>query len=64
MEKIITDQNDILKESELFYKNLYSNKDDTSAEINVKGYLKDLNVPKLTDKESNQLEGTLTLQAD
>ena len=60
--KIITDQNDILKESELFYKNLYSNKDDTSAEINVKEYLKDLNVPKLTDNESNQLEGTLTLQ--
>ena len=60
--KIITDQNDILKESELFYKNLFSNKDDTSAEINVKEYLKDLNVPKLTDNESNQLEGTLTLQ--
>ena len=60
--KIITDQNDILKESELFYKKIYSNKDDTSAEINVKEYLKDLNVPKLTNNESNQLEGTLTLQ--
>ena len=59
--RIITDQHDILKESELFYKNLYSNKDDPVEEINIKKYLKDVNVPKLTQNESNQLEGNLTL---
>ena len=59
--RIITDQHDILKESELFYKKLYSNKDDPVAEINIKEYLKDVNVSKLTHNESTQLEGNLTL---
>ena len=40
---------------------MYSNKDDPVEEINIKKYLKDVNVPKLTQNESNQLEGNLTL---
>ena len=40
---------------------MYSNKDDPVEEINIKEYLKDVNVPKLTQNESNQLEGNLTL---
>ena len=59
--RIVTDQNDILKESENFYKDLYSNKDDPLAEINLTEYLKNVNLPKLTDNESNQLEGYITL---
>ena len=42
---ILTDQNEILKEAEYFYKNVYSNKDDQLSEINLKQYLKDTNLP-------------------
>ena len=59
--RIITDQHEILKESEVFYKNLYINKDDPLAEINLQEYLKERDVPKLSDNESNQIEGHLTL---
>ena len=59
--KILTDQHEILKESENFYKKLYSNKDDTLSEINLREYLQNINLPKLTDNESNQLEGQITL---
>ena len=52
--KILTDQHEILKESENFYKKLYSNKDDTLSEINLREYLQNINLPKLTDNESNQ----------
>ena len=58
---MLTDQLDILKESENFYKDLYSNKDNPLAEINLTEYLKNVNLPKLTDNESNQLEGYITL---
>ena len=59
--RMLTDQLDILKESENFYKDLYSNKDNPLAEINLTEYLKNVNIPKLTDNESNQLEGYITL---
>ena len=59
--RILTDQHDILKESENFYKDLYCNKDDPLAEIILTEYLKNVNLPKLTDNESNQLEGYITL---
>ena len=59
--RIITDQHEILKESEVFYKNLYINKDDPLAEINLQEYLKEGDVHKLSDNESNQIEGHLTL---
>ena len=59
--KILTDQHEILKESENFYKKLYSNKDDTLSEINLREFLQNINLPKLTDNESNQLEGQITL---
>lgn len=59
--RILTDQHDILKESELFYKNLYSNKDDPLERANLNEYLNINNLPKLSDNESNQLEGYITL---
>ena len=58
---ILTDQKYILKEAESFYKKLYSNKDDPLSEINLKEYLKDTNLPKLTDNESKLLEGDITM---
>ena len=59
--QIMTDQWDILKESEVFYKTLYSKNDDYMTEINLKEYLKDADIPKLSDNESNKLEGHITL---
>ena len=59
--QILTDQHEILKASENYYKNLYSNKDEPMAEMDLTEYLKNVNLPKLTDDESNQLEGQLTL---
>ena len=59
--RILTDQNEILKEAENFYRNLYSNKDDPLSEINLKEYLKDTNLPKLTDNDSKLLEGDITM---
>ena len=59
--RIITDQNEILKEAENFYRNLYSNKDYPLSEINLKEYLKDTNLPKLTDNDSKLLEGDITM---
>ena len=40
---------------------LYSNKDDPLSEMNLKEYLKEGDVPKLSENESNQIEGYLTL---
>ena len=59
--RIITDQNEFLKEAENFYRNLYSNKDYPMSEINLKEYLKDTNLPKLTDNDSKLLEGDITM---
>ena len=52
---------DLAPRPEVFYKNLYSNKDDPLAEINLQEYLKEGDVPKLSDNESNQIEGHLIL---
>ena len=50
----MTDQWGIIKESEyFFYKTLYSKNDDYMTEINLKEYLKDSDIPKLSDNESN-----------
>ena len=59
--RILTDQNEILKEAENFYRNLYSNKDDPLSEINLKEYLKDTKLPKLTDNDSKLLDGDITM---
>ena len=58
---ILADQKEILEEAESFYKNLYSNKDDPLSAINLKEYLKDTNLQKLTDNESELLEGDITM---
>ena len=59
---ILTDQKEILKKLKgFFYKSLYNNKDDPLSEINLKEYLKDANLPKLTDNDSKLLEGDITM---
>ena len=42
-------------------KELYINEDDPLSEINLKEYLKDTSLPKLTDNDSKLLEGDITV---
>ena len=57
---IKTDQNDILKETELFYKTLYTKKQDSCDNIEIDTYIESDIVTKLSDIQSGQLEGLLT----
>ena len=57
---IIVNQTDILKETENYYKKLYENKDDLLDNVDLKEYMKDIDMTKLTDQESEKLEGLLT----
>ena len=57
---IIMEQTEIFKEAELFYRSLYENKDDTLENINLEEYMKDANMNKLTNEETEKLEGLLT----
>ena len=57
---IIMEQTEILKEAELFYRSFYENKDDTLENINLEEYMKDANMNKLTNEETEKLEGLLT----
>ena len=57
---ILTDQNEILKETELFYKNLYTKKQDNSDNIEIDNYFENSTIPKLSETESEKLEGLLS----
>ena len=57
---IITEQNAILKETEIFYKNLYNKFEDQSETIDLETYIDSNLVTKLTEREAEQLEGLLT----
>ena len=57
---IITEQNAILKETEIFYKNLYNKFEDQSETIDLETYIDSNLVTKLTERETEQLEGRLT----
>ena len=59
-ETILTDQNEILKETELFYKNLYTKKQDNSDNIEIDNYFENSTIPKLSETESEKLEGLLS----
>ena len=56
----ITKQNAILKETEIFYKNLNNKFDDQSETIDLETYIDSNLVIKLTEREAEQLEGLLT----
>lgn len=57
---IITEQTEILNETEKYYKSLYANKDNTLDDIDLNQYIGDNEIPKLNDDQAYKLEGTLT----
>ena len=59
--KIITQQNQILQETEQYYRNLYSSKAGEITDIDLNKLLNNYNIPKLNQNESNNLEGLLAL---
>ena len=59
---VLTDQSDILKETESFYKKLYENKDDTLENINIEEYMQNTEMNKLSEQEAINLEGPLTFK--
>lgn len=58
---ILTEQRDILKETETFYKHLYSNRDSTLDNVDLDEYIGNNSMNKLTKDQSDKLEGILTL---
>ena len=52
---IIVNQTEILKEIEIFYINLYENKDDTLENVDLQEYMKDKYLTKLTNQEAKKL---------
>ena len=56
---VITDQTDILKETQCFYQNLYS-APTVHSDINITEALFTFNFYKLTNEESQALEGEIT----
>lgn len=56
-------QSVILRETKEYYKKLYKrNVDDSVEDCDLQKYLPSLNIMKLSDGESNSLEGTITLK--
>ena len=59
--EIITDQNQILRETGQYYEQLYKSKEDDLTYINLNDIFSGHNIPKLNKNESDNLEGLLTL---
>ena len=57
---VLIDQEIILKETELFYKNLYSSRETELENINLNKYVGH-SMKKITDEQAEKLEGLLTL---
>lgn len=60
--QIITNQKDILKETCKYYENLYSSKENSLNDIDLNNYMQNSNMPKLSEVESLNLEGIVTLR--
>ncbi|MCU7951650.1 MAG: reverse transcriptase family protein, partial [gamma proteobacterium symbiont of Bathyaustriella thionipta] len=58
---ILNNQSEILQETENYYKKLYASRDDSLDKIDLKDYIGEINMNKLRDCQTNQLEGMLTL---
>ena len=59
--KILTEQRDILKETETFYNHLYSNTDSTLDNVDLDEYIGNNSINKLTKDQADKLEEILTL---
>ncbi|MCU7801406.1 MAG: reverse transcriptase family protein, partial [gamma proteobacterium symbiont of Lucinoma myriamae] len=59
---IISEQFEILKEAEMYYNNLYANRDDSLENIDLEEYIGQNGMIKLTDEQANGLEGLLTFK--
>ena len=60
--RTITGQKEILNEVRSFYEKLFQNNDNHLIDVDLENVLKDAYQPKLSDRESNSLEGLLTLE--
>ena len=58
---VLIEQDAILKETEQFYKNLYSSRDSELEDINLNEYVGQT-MKTITDDQANRLEGLLTLE--
>ena len=58
---ILTDQKDILNETELYYKHLYSNRETELENVDLDEYIGQ-NMNTLTGEQAEKLKGLLTLQ--
>ena len=58
---ILTDQKDILNKTELYYKQLYSNRETELENVDLDEYIGQ-NMNTLTGEQAEKLEGLLTLQ--
>ena len=58
---ILTDQKDILNETELYYKHLYSSRETELENTDLDEYIGQ-NMNTLTGEQAEKLEGSLTLQ--
>ena len=58
---VLMEQNAILKETEQFYKNLYSSRDSELEDINLNEYVGQT-MKTITDDQAKRLEGLLTLE--
>ena len=59
---VITDQNEILRETRHFYETLYSSRDDNLIEIDLETEFRNVNMPKLSKSDSDSLEGLLSIE--
>ena len=60
--QIITDQKTILLEMKNFYQKLYNSKDDVLIDTNLEDLLRPFPVNKLTENESNSIEGEIKME--
>ena len=59
---LITNQEEILKETAKYYENLYTSKDHNLWDIDLDTHMLNTTIPKLEQQEANNLEGMLTIE--
>ena len=58
---ILNKQSEILSETENYYKNLYTSKDDILDNIDIQEYIEQQSMNTLTENQANKIEGLLNL---